>query len=441
MLGIVKRLLRVATSSPSRSDAAGNGGLVSLAFACVVLSEMILCGIIIARIAYTEIDWVAYMQEVKGFLDGERDYRKLHGDTGPLVYPAGFVYVYSILYCLTGGGEDIVTAQYLFMGLYVSLIMLVLSIYGRAGSRAMPLWSILLVCTSRRVHSIFVLRLFNDGVAMWLMYAAVYLFLLNRWQLGCLTYSLAVGIKMNILLFAPGLLLLLLQANGVLGTAVCLSICAGVQLLLGAPFLLHHPVAYVSRSFELGRVFKFEWTVNFKFLSETAFLNPVLSVALLALTVATLSLFAAKWVRSARAVKAFSTAYGVRGRAEVNPGDGEPLGGTGGVGGSIRLHPEYIVKTLFVSNFVGIVFCRSLHYQFYSWYFHTLPFLLWQTNFPVAVRLAVLCGVEFGFNVFPATPVSSAVLQVCHVVLLAGLWFAPVVADKEASTSSAAKDR
>lgn len=33
---------------------------------------------------------------------------------------------------------------------------------------------------SNRVHSIFVLRLFNDGVAMWLLYAAVYLFLLNR---------------------------------------------------------------------------------------------------------------------------------------------------------------------------------------------------------------------------------------------------------------------
>ena len=36
------------------------------------------------------------MQEVKGFLDGERDYYNLRGDTGPLVYPAGFVYVYSV---------------------------------------------------------------------------------------------------------------------------------------------------------------------------------------------------------------------------------------------------------------------------------------------------------------------------------------------------------
>lgn len=44
----------------------------------------------------TEIDWVAYMQEVKGFLDGERNYLNLRGDTGPLVYPAGFVYIYSV---------------------------------------------------------------------------------------------------------------------------------------------------------------------------------------------------------------------------------------------------------------------------------------------------------------------------------------------------------
>ena len=33
----------------------------------------------------TEIDWIAYMQEVEGVVNGTFDYTKLKGDTGPLV--------------------------------------------------------------------------------------------------------------------------------------------------------------------------------------------------------------------------------------------------------------------------------------------------------------------------------------------------------------------
>lgn len=37
------------------------------------------------------------------FLNGERDYGNIEGDTGPLVYPAGFLYVYSAIQYITGG--------------------------------------------------------------------------------------------------------------------------------------------------------------------------------------------------------------------------------------------------------------------------------------------------------------------------------------------------
>jgi alpha-1,3-mannosyltransferase len=40
---------------------------------------------------------------VDAFLEGERDYTKIEGDTGPLVYPAGFLYFYSAIKFLTGG--------------------------------------------------------------------------------------------------------------------------------------------------------------------------------------------------------------------------------------------------------------------------------------------------------------------------------------------------
>lgn len=35
-----------------------------------------------------------------------------------------------------------------------------------------------------------------------------------------------------------------------------------------------------------------------------------------------------------------------------------------------------ILFALFSANLIGITFARSLHYQFYSWYYHQLPFLL-----------------------------------------------------------------
>lgn len=41
---------------------------------------------------------------------------------------------------------------------------------------------------------------------------------------------------------------------------------------------------------------------------------------------------------------------------------------------------------LFTSNLIGIVFARSLHYQFYSWYAQQLPFLLLRTNYPVPLK-------------------------------------------------------
>lgn len=86
------------------------------------------------------------------------------------------------------------------------------------------------------------------------------------------------------LLHAPGVLLILLMGTGVKETVWCLSICAGVQLVLGYPFLSTFPIEYLTKSFELGRVFMYKWTVNLKFLPEEQFLSKALSIFLLVLT-------------------------------------------------------------------------------------------------------------------------------------------------------------
>eukprot|EP00002_Diphylleia_rotans_P023171 TRINITY_DN4554_c0_g1_i3.p1 TRINITY_DN4554_c0_g1~~TRINITY_DN4554_c0_g1_i3.p1 ORF type:complete len:312 (+),score=49.82 TRINITY_DN4554_c0_g1_i3:44-979(+) len=257
----------------------------------LIVGELFLNVAIILNVNYTEIDWVAYMQEVEGVLGGEFDYWKLKGDTGPLVYPGGFVYVYSFLYYLTSGGTDIRTAQFLFLLIYLATIGILLSIYKEVN---MPPWVLVLLCCSRRIHSIFVLRLFNDCIAVLFFYLSVWLFIKDRWQMGCVWFSLAVSVKMNILLYAPALLFLLLFAKGVTGAVYHILICASVQLVLGLPFLMVNPVSYLWRSFDFSRVFLHEWTVNWKFVPEDVFTSKVFAVSLIAVHVFILVSFASK---------------------------------------------------------------------------------------------------------------------------------------------------
>ncbi len=245
----------------------------------------------------TEIDWRAYMQEVEGFINGTFNYYDLKGDTGPLVYPAGFVYIYSMLYALTDKGSNIRLAQYIFIGVYLVFMATVFAVY--KNTKKVPNLAYVIMClTSHRVHSIFVLRLFNDPIAMLLLYAALLCFILRSWRLGCMAFSAAVAVKMNVILFAPGLFIVLLLSHGWLGTFKYISLCAAVQAILGAPFLLTFPKAYVHMSFDLGRQFFYKWTVNWKCVPEEVFLNRGFQLGLLALHVVVLLAFLNKSLKN-----------------------------------------------------------------------------------------------------------------------------------------------
>lgn len=64
-------------------------------------------------------------------MQGERDYRELKGQTGPLVYPAGFVYIFAFLHKLTGGG-NIAAGQAAFTAIYLLTQAVVLWLYVKA---------------------------------------------------------------------------------------------------------------------------------------------------------------------------------------------------------------------------------------------------------------------------------------------------------------------
>jgi len=151
------------------------------------------------------------MQQITIYLSGERDYTKLVGGTGPLVYPAAHVYLYRLLHDITSSGADIRLAQYLFIGLYLATLALVLVCYRSAGA---PPWVLPMLVLSKRLHSIFMLRLFNDGFAVFFLFAAIAFYQKKWWTLGSLAFSLGLGVKMSLLLALPAVGVVLWQGAG-----------------------------------------------------------------------------------------------------------------------------------------------------------------------------------------------------------------------------------
>ena len=66
---------------------------------------------------------------------GERDYANIAGDTGPLVYPGAHVWIYRVLWSLTGEGKDVFLAQAIFGVLYLLTLYLVMACYRNAKVR------------------------------------------------------------------------------------------------------------------------------------------------------------------------------------------------------------------------------------------------------------------------------------------------------------------
>jgi alpha-1,3-mannosyltransferase len=151
------------------------------------------------------------MQQIETYIAGERNYIKISGDTGPLVYPAAHVYIYRALYYLTSNGTNIFAAQCIFAGLYLATLWMVMQCYRAA---KVPPYIFPILSLSKRMHSIFMLRLFNDCWAVFFLFAAIFFWQRKLWTLGTLTYSIGLGVKMILLLPLPAIGLVLWQGMG-----------------------------------------------------------------------------------------------------------------------------------------------------------------------------------------------------------------------------------
>ncbi|KAJ7046653.1 glycosyltransferase family 58 protein, partial [Mycena alexandri] len=335
----------------------------------VILGDFLLTQLIIHFVPYTEIDWATYMVQTDVYLKGELDYSRITGPTGPLVYPAGHLQIHRVLHAITDAGTDISKAQQIYGVLYIISLALTCTIYRLAGG--IPNWALLLLPLSKRLHSIFFLRLFNDCWAVMFVEAAVVAYQTGYDDVGTLLFSAALSVKMSILLYLPALLVVLFKRHGLIATGRHLITLGASNALLALPFLEEDYWAYLRSAFDLSRVFLFKWTVNWRMMGEEIFLSQQWANGLLLGHISCLVAFGLfVWCREDGSVW-MVLKHGFR--KPDRPAGYAPV------------TADYIATIFFTSNLIGIIFARSLHYQFYSWYAQQLPFLLWRTRYPAPV--------------------------------------------------------
>lgn len=405
----------------------------------LVVFTSIACKIVIANVRYTEIDFKTYMQQIDLVNKGELDYSLIEGDTGPIVYPAGFVQIYQWLSWLSLGGEDIGIVQSVFGYLYTATVLLTCSVYSMAGN-VQP-WALMLLVASKRMVSIYVLRLFNDcfttvcmvGVTLILQSASYWYDTLGSTLTFVLTlvaadlYSTAISIKMNALLFMPAFLVVayfLCQEN-ILKLIGVICVMIFVQIMVGWKFLLvlfndedakYLRLTYLTRAFNFLRAFLYKWTVNWRFVPEHIFTTKQFANFLLAAHIICLIFFAlTRYLHSKVIGKSFYTLL----IDSLKPFDTVSSA-------NLYLHrklgPKLILLTFATANTIGVLFSRSLHYQFLSWYYWHLPFLFHMTGWGPFVSI-ILCGAhEWCWLTFPSTTYSSAILVVILMSVLTSVW-------------------
>lgn len=400
----------------------------------------IIAKLVITNVKYTEIDFSTYMQQIELVNAGARDYSIISGDTGPIVYPAGFVQVYQLLYWLTDGGVHLRIAQTAFGYLFAITVMLTSTVYTMVDG--IPPWTLYLLLGSRRLISIYVLRMFNDcfttlamiSVVLLLQQASYWSSKLSDYHIALLcgvaadVYSMAILVKMNALLYLPAFILVVYFLLGerllrLLGVLLVIPI---VQVVIGWNFLL--PLfwddearrlrwAYLSNAFDFSRKFLYKWSVNWKFVPEETFLSDEFGYALLAGHLVVLLFFTF--------TRYLSPALTGKPVQQLISDAFKPATKTVSKDNLLfdqKNGPRLILLIFATTNLIGVIFARSLHYQFLSWYCWLLPFLLYSSGSNVFLSVGMFFFHEWCWNVFPATKQSSQVLVMILASTLVGVW-------------------
>ena len=217
---------------------------------------------------------------------------------------------------------------------------------------------------------------------------------------------------MSLLLAAPAVGIILLQALPFKNAINSVFLMAQIQFTLSLPFLLENWLAYLTRSFQLNRVFLYKWTVNWRFIGEKQFLSSEFAIILLCLHAIVTAIFLlSRWTRPSGLTLPALLKTIFRPRPPLIQ---QRM--------SLNVSPDFTMTAILTSQIIGLLYARSLHYQFYAYLAWATPFLLWKSRMHPALIYAVWTAQEWAWNVYPSTNLSSQVVVGCLAIQVIGVW-------------------
>ena len=173
------------------------------------------------------------------------------------------------------------------------------------------------------------------------------------------------------------------------------------------------PYAYVTRAFDLSRKFLYRWTVNWRFISEEAFLSDAFSYLLIHNHLWLLLLFFnTRWIAPTRCKGIIDFAKTYLGSLDWQKERRI----------AARVTPTFATDTLLTCMAIGMLCARSLHYQFFVYIAWGAPYLLWRAGIPFPIIYVICAAQEWAWLTFPSTDQSSLIVVGILALQVAAIW-------------------
>lgn len=216
----------------------------------------------------------------------------------------------------------------------------------------------------------------------------------------------------------PGFLLTVAFNSGILKSLLSLVSMGALQVLFGLEFIMVNKEAYFQMSYNFDRVFLKVEQVNFQFLNEELMHSDGFNKFLLMGHLSFLLIFLFfKWTSGIFDLPQVLREVGVLPISNIF---------TDLFSLQRPCKQDQYLNTLimFTSNFIGMIFSRGTHQQFYSWYSYSFPFLVdavCGSQFPLS-QLGLVLSLETAWSVAkPRVPSQSYLLNFAHFFILFGL--------------------